>query len=48
MALTTTPTNALNLAVIGNVALPNGAEISAFDPVSQTLYVTSEDGPASC
>ncbi|MGZ8219391.1 choice-of-anchor I family protein, partial [Methylomagnum sp.] len=39
----TTPTNALTLTAIGNLALA-GAEISGFDPASQRLFVTSNAG----
>ncbi len=42
-AATTTPTNDLTMTQIGNVAL-GGAEISAFDPGSDRLFVTSSSG----
>ncbi|MDX2259382.1 MAG: choice-of-anchor I family protein [Hyphomicrobiaceae bacterium] len=47
MALTTTPTNNLTLnriATIGNTAGVVGAEISAFDPNTDRLFVTSNSG----
>jgi DNA-binding beta-propeller fold protein YncE len=51
MALTTTPTNDLDLVVQGTITLAppagateGGAEISAFDPVSDRLFVTSLAG----
>jgi hypothetical protein len=43
MSLSTTPTNALDIAVIGTLGLA-GAEISAFDPGSRQLFVTSDGG----
>ncbi|NKE44254.1 hypothetical protein HB662_05660 [Roseomonas frigidaquae] len=43
MSLSTTPTNALNFAETGSIALA-GAEISAFDKDSQRLFVTSSAG----
>ena len=43
MPLTTTPTNALTITNIGSLSLA-GAEISAFDPGSDRLYVTSNGG----
>lgn len=43
MSLSTTPTGALTFDVRGSLALA-GAEISAFDPGSDRLYVTSSGG----
>jgi Ca2+-binding RTX toxin-like protein len=43
MPLTTTPSNALGLTQVGSLALP-GAEISAFDAATKTLWVTSLTG----
>ncbi len=42
-ALSTTPTNAVTAAQVGRVSLA-GAEISAFDPGSDRLFVTSSSG----
>ncbi|MGL6044000.1 MAG: choice-of-anchor I family protein, partial [Sandaracinobacteroides sp.] len=41
--LTATPTNALDLNFLGTLELP-GAEIAAFDPGSDRLFVTSQSG----
>jgi 2',3'-cyclic-nucleotide 2'-phosphodiesterase (5'-nucleotidase family) len=43
MSLSTTATNALTFAETGSLALA-GAEISAFDPGSQRIFVTSNAG----
>ena len=43
MALDTTPTRDLNLVVAGSILLA-GAEISAFDPATDRLFVTSDSG----
>ncbi|MBU8539284.1 choice-of-anchor I family protein [Falsiroseomonas tokyonensis] len=43
MSLSTTPTNALTIVESGSLALV-GAEISAFDPGSNRLFVTSSAG----
>ncbi len=43
MSLSTTPTNALTFAEAGHINLA-GAEISAYDKVSQRLFVTSGAG----
>ncbi|NKC32554.1 choice-of-anchor I family protein [Falsiroseomonas selenitidurans] len=43
MSLSTTATNALTFSQSGNLALA-GAEISAFDPASDRLFVTSSAG----
>jgi 2',3'-cyclic-nucleotide 2'-phosphodiesterase (5'-nucleotidase family)/DNA-binding beta-propeller fold protein YncE len=43
MSLSTTPTNALGFQALGSLGL-GGAEISAFDPGSARLYVTSNAG----
>jgi 2',3'-cyclic-nucleotide 2'-phosphodiesterase (5'-nucleotidase family)/DNA-binding beta-propeller fold protein YncE len=43
MSLSNTPTNALAFEVLGSLGLA-GAEISAFDPASDLLFVTSNAG----
>ncbi|WP_137179728.1 choice-of-anchor I family protein [Roseomonas sp. AR75] len=43
MSLSTTPTNALSIQHLGSLGLA-GAEISAFDPASDRLFVTSNGG----
>ncbi len=43
MSASIVPNYALNMQAIGNLALP-GAEISAFDPASDRLYMTSNLG----
>ncbi|PWS35473.1 alkaline phosphatase [Falsiroseomonas bella] len=43
MSLSNTPTNALAIEVLGSLGLA-GAEISAFDPGSNRLFVTSSAG----
>jgi 2',3'-cyclic-nucleotide 2'-phosphodiesterase (5'-nucleotidase family) len=44
MSLTTTPSGALNIQPIGNIGGLAGAEIAAFDPGSDRLFVTSSTG----
>jgi 2',3'-cyclic-nucleotide 2'-phosphodiesterase (5'-nucleotidase family) len=46
MTLTTTPTNALTISVLGTIDFDGAgnAEISAFDPTSNRLFITSDVG----
>ncbi|NJL19315.1 MAG: hypothetical protein HC901_03305 [Bdellovibrionaceae bacterium] len=39
-----TPTNDLSFTVKGNITMPSGAEITAFDPASQRLFVPPMSG----
>jgi 2',3'-cyclic-nucleotide 2'-phosphodiesterase (5'-nucleotidase family) len=44
MSLSITPTGALNITTVGSLGGLAGAEISAFDPGSNRLFVTSNSG----
>uniref|UniRef100_UPI0024DF5FBC ExeM/NucH family extracellular endonuclease n=1 Tax=Rhabdaerophilum sp. SD176 TaxID=2983548 RepID=UPI0024DF5FBC len=41
---TTTPTGALEITEVSSITLTSGAEISAFDPTTDRLFVTSDAG----
>ncbi|MDZ4842822.1 MAG: ExeM/NucH family extracellular endonuclease [Hyphomicrobium aestuarii] len=42
--VSTDPTGALELTVASSIELTSGAEISAFDPTTDRLFVTSDEG----
>jgi alkaline phosphatase len=44
IALFPTPTDAVTLSVLSSVSVPEGAEISAYDPTSKRLFVTKNAG----
>ncbi|NJL28315.1 MAG: hypothetical protein HC897_10715 [Thermoanaerobaculia bacterium] len=44
MALSTTPSNAVTFALKSSLVLPAGAEIAAFDPTTDRVFVTSDAG----
>jgi len=47
VSLFPTPNDAVSLAPISTVSVPGGAEITAYDPVSEQIYVTKNSGVPS-